>query len=193
MLRSALPCGVCRKASGHRLTNESVLEFPPSIAIPRWSPSRHKLLCRRNQRKLEILLLDRQFKWDFRRRQNRVPSVRFYPLEPRSVLLFMLDLPKCPQPDAVHCLTRYICGISHLQDTKPLYIRHRTVSGRIQTLIPEWLPLALFPVSIVLPIMLRRDIWSRRSGCCFGVEFHERGSRLAVSIKSFPSRKDGAP
>ena len=63
--------------SGHRLTNESVLEFPPSIAIPRWSPSRHKLLCRRNQRKLEILLLDRQFKWDFRRRQNRVPSVRF--------------------------------------------------------------------------------------------------------------------
>ena len=66
--------------SGHRLTNESVLEFPPSIAIPRWSPSRHKLLCRRNQRKLEILLLDRQFKWDFRRRQNRVPSVRFYPL-----------------------------------------------------------------------------------------------------------------
>ena len=39
-------------ASGHRLTNESVLEFPPSIVIPRWSPSRHKLLCRRNQRKL---------------------------------------------------------------------------------------------------------------------------------------------
>ena len=71
---------VCSVASGHRLTNESVLEFPPSIAIPRWSPSRHKLLCRRNQRKLEILLLDRQFKWDFRRRQNRVPSVRFYPL-----------------------------------------------------------------------------------------------------------------
>ena len=69
-----------RAPSGHRLTNESVLEFPPSIAIPRWSPSRHKLLCRRNQRKLEILLLDRQFKWDFRRRQNRVPSVRFYPL-----------------------------------------------------------------------------------------------------------------
>ena len=56
------------------------MEFPPSIAIPRWSPSRHKLLCRRNQRKLEILLLDCQFKWDFRRRQNRVPSVRFYPL-----------------------------------------------------------------------------------------------------------------
>ena len=25
--------------------------------------------------------MDRQFKWDFRRRQNRVPSVRFYPLE----------------------------------------------------------------------------------------------------------------
>ena len=24
--------------------------------------------------------MDRQFKWDFRRRQNRVPSVRFYPL-----------------------------------------------------------------------------------------------------------------
>ena len=52
----------------------------PEIAIPRWSPSRHKLLCRRNQRKLKILLLDRQFKWDFRRRQNRVPRVRFYPL-----------------------------------------------------------------------------------------------------------------